>query len=459
MSTTNEKAPDRGDGIRAEELGAVLPLTAKIDDSDIHEKHLWIGGVNVSKLPRTTSSPLFIMDEDHIRTKLREYRDGMKAQFGSSRVSYAAKAFICTAMCKLVEEEGCHLLVCSGGELAIAQAAGFPPERIVMHGNNKSEAEIQEALMAGVGRIVIDNCGEIGKIEMLAELLDRKPEVMIRVRPGVHADTHTYIQTGEEDSKFGVSISNGEAMDAVKMILGSDNLQLRGYMAHIGSQIFNLEPFDKEIDVLVDFACKVRDELGYTAEEIDLGGGLGIAYTKDDQPTSITDFTKRIGAHMKEKCEQAGFPVPLVAVEPGRCVVANAGVTCYRVGAVKEIPGIRTYVAVDGGMSDNIRPALYASRYEAIVANKGFYPRTDVATIVGKHCESGDVIIKDASIQPVEEGDVIAVFATGAYCFSMSSNYNSITRPGVAFVRDGKYRMVVRPQTYDDLLACDVIDD
>ncbi len=458
MSTT-EIAPEHGDNIKTEELGAVLPLTANIDDSDIHEKHLWIGGVNASKLPKSTSSPLFIMDEEHIHARLAEYREGMAAQFERSRVSYAAKAFICKAMCKIVEEEGCNLLVCSGGELAIALAAGFPAERIVMHGNNKSEEELQEALTEGVGRIVIDSCAEVGRIDLLAELFDCKPKVMLRVRPGVHADTHSYIQTGEEDSKFGVSISNGEAMDAIKMILDSDNMEFVGFMSHIGSQIFDLEPYDKEIDVLVDFACKVRDELGYTADEIDLGGGLGIAYTKDDEPTSITDFTKRIGAHMKEKCEQAGFPMPLVAVEPGRSIVANAGVTCYKVGTVKQIPGIRTYAAVDGGMSDNIRPALYGSKYEAIVANKGFYPRTDVVTIVGKHCETGDTLIKDASIQPVEEGDIIAIFGTGAYCYTMSSNYNSITRPAVAFVRDGKYRIVVRAQTYDDLLACDVCDD
>ncbi len=449
-------APTQGDGIKAEELSNVWPLTAKIDASDIHEKHLWIGGVNASKLPKTTSSPLFIMDEEHLHNRLAQYRDCMAKEFSKSRVSYAAKAFICKAMVKIVDEEGCNLLVCSGGELAIALAAGFPAERIVMHGNNKSKVEIEEALMAGVGRIIIDSISEVGEIDILAELFDCEPEVMIRLRPGVHADTHSYIQTGEEDSKFGVSISNGEAMEAIRAILDSDNLKLKGFMSHIGSQIFNLESYDKEIDVLLDFACKVRDELGYIAEEIDLGGGLGIAYCKDDQPPTIEEFTQRIGAYMNKKCEALNFPMPLVAVEPGRSIVANAGVTCYKVGAVKEIPGIRTYAVVDGGMSDNIRPALYGSKYEAIVANKGFYPRTDVVTIVGKHCESGDTLITNASIQPVEEGDIITIFATGAYCYTMSSNYNSITRPGVAFVRDGKFRIVVRPQTYDDLMACDV---
>lgn len=458
MSEEISKAPECGDGITTTDLGPVLPLTARLEDSDTNEKHLWVGGVDVSKLLETTSSPLFVMDEEHMRLRLREYKEGLEKQFGGGRVSYAGKAFICKAMCRLVEEEGCHLLVCSGGELAIALAAGFPPERIVMHGNNKSDEEIREALAAGVARIVIDSSAEAKKIDLMADLYDRKPEVMIRLRPGVHADTHTYIQTGEEDSKFGVSIASGEAEEAIKLILDSDNLQLKGFMSHIGSQIFNLEPYDKEIDVLIDFACKIRDELGYTAEEMDLGGGVGIAYSKDDDPTSIPEFCERIGKHMKAKCQEAGFPLPLVAVEPGRSIVANAGLTCYRVGSIKEVPGIRTYAVVDGGMSDNIRPALYGARYEAVVANKACCPRTDVVTIVGKHCESGDVLITNASIQPVEEGDVIAVFGTGAYCFSMSSNYNSITRPGVAFVRDGKFRVVVRPQTYEDLMACDTDD-
>ncbi|MGI6217599.1 MAG: diaminopimelate decarboxylase [Coriobacteriales bacterium] len=456
---SDESSTKRDDCIKTEHLGKVVPMTAKIDDSDIHEKHLWVGGVNLSKLPKTTTSPLYIYDEDELHERLKEYKEGLEKQFEKSRVSYAVKAFNCIAMDKIVDEEGCSLLVCSGGELAMALAAGFPAERIVMHGNNKSEDEITEALVAGVGTIIIDSIDEIGKIDLNAMLFDAEPNVMLRLRPGIHADTHTYIQTGDEDSKFGVSISNGEAMDAVKEILDSDNLKLKGFMSHIGSQIFNLEPFDKEIEVLIDFACKVRDELGYTAEEIDLGGGLGIAYTAEDEPTPIPEFCERIGKHMHEVCEDRGFPVPLVAVEPGRSIVGNAGVTCYRVGKIKDIPGIRTYVAVDGGMSDNIRPALYGAKYEAIIANKGYYPRTDTVTIVGKHCESGDTLIKDAKLQPAEEGDTICVFATGAYCYTMSSNYNGITRPGVTFVKDRKYRPVVRPQTYDDLMSCEITED
>ncbi len=452
---TNEPAPEKGDGITAEQLSNVWPMTAKIDDSDIHEKHLWVGGVNVAKLPRTTTSPLYIMDEEALHAKLREYKEGMERNFARSRVEYSAKAFTCKAMDEIVDQEGCHILVCSGGELAIALAAGFPPERIVMHGNNKSEQEIQEALMAGIGMMIVDSSEEIELLDMNADLFDIDLDVMLRIRPGIHADTHSYIQTGNEDSKFGVGIHDPEAIEAVKQILGSERLKLKGFMAHIGSQIFDIEPYGKEIEVLIDFCRKVQEETGYTADEIDLGGGLGVAYTKDDEPTSISDYCDYIGKKTKEYCAEVNYPEPLVAVEPGRSIVANAGITCYTAGPVKTTP-IRKFVPVDGGMSDNIRPALYGAKYEAMVANKGMYPRTDVYTIVGKHCESGDTLIENASLQPVEAGDIITIFATGAYCYTMSSNYNSVTRPGVAFVKDRKYRIVVRPQTYDDLLECDV---
>ena len=452
----DEASVPRADVIKTENLAKMLPITAKIDDSDIHEKHLWIGGVNVSKLPKTTASPLYIMDEEHIRTRLSEYRDGMAAAFPESRVCYATKAFGCFAMTHIVEEEGCWMLVCSGGELAAALAAGFPAERICMHGNNKSEEEIVEALMAGIGRFIIDNVGEIAKLDINADLFDAKPEVLVRVNPGIEAETHSYIQTANEDSKFGINIATGEALEAIKAVLEADNLVLKGITTHIGSQIFDLEPFAKQAEATIGFCAKVREETGFTATEIDLGGGLGIAYTSEDEPASIADYTACIGKAVRDACEAHDFPLPLVSVQPGRSIVGNAGVTCYRAGVIKEIPGVRTYVSVDGGMSDNIRTALYGSKYEAMVANKGYFPRITTATICGKHCESGDILIKDAKIQPVEEGDVICVFATGAYCFSMASNYNSVPRPGVAFVRDGKYRIVVRPQTYEDLMQYEV---
>ncbi|MGI6220805.1 MAG: diaminopimelate decarboxylase [Coriobacteriales bacterium] len=450
-------APEHGDNMKVEDLIKVVgPLTAKVDDSDLHEKHLWVGGVNVAKLPKMTSSPLFIMDEEHIRVSLRSWRDAMNSQFERNRVAYAFKAFTCKEMARIVEEEGVSLLVCSGGELAIALAADFPADRIVMHGNNKSDDEIQEAILNGIGRIVVDNLQEVGKIEMYADLFDEEPEVLLRVKPGIEAGTHTYVQTGDEDSKFGCSIANGEAEEVAKAILDSEHLQLKGFAAHIGSQIFNIEPFDLEIDALLDFACKIREETGFTADEIDLGGGLGAAYTKDDAPTPVEEFAIRIGAYMKEACAKRNFPMPLTAVQPGRAIVANAGITCYRATTIKKVAGDRTLIAVDGGMSDNIRTALYGSKYEAIVANKAGYPRTDVATIVGKHCESGDILVRDASIQPLEENDTICIFGTGAYCYTMSSNYNSVCKPGVTFVKDGKYRRVIRPQEIEDILALEV---
>jgi len=433
------------------DLGEVLPLSAEVRDG-----HLHIGGVDTVTLAHEFGTALYVMDEAHIRTQLRNYLEWTRYHWKDVDVVYAGKAFICTAMCRLVEEEGCFLDVSSGGELAVARAAGFPTNRIIAHGNNKTWRELTEAVEAGVGRIVVDSLDELERIDRLA--LDRnvRQPVLIRITPGVVADTHEYLQTAAEDSKFGFGLGDGRALEAVKRALALPGIELMGLHMHIGSQIFALNSYAKAIEVVVHFIDELRGAMGLIVRELDMGGGLGIAYGVPDEPSTIKDYGKVIVDDIKEHCEQHGLPVPRILVEPGRSIVANAGVTLYTVGTIKDIPGIRTYVAVDGGMTDNIRTALYGAHYEPVIANRADAPRDTVVTIAGKHCESGDVIVVDTPLQHTQVDDILCVFATGAYCQTMASNYNKQVRPGVVFVRDGKARLVVRRETYDDLLRCEV---
>jgi diaminopimelate decarboxylase len=435
------------------ELNHVLPKTAEVRDG-----HLFIGGVDMVKLAREQGTALYVMDEDHIRQQLRDYIRWTRYHWKNVDVIYAGKAFCSVAMDRIVEEEGCCLDVSSGGELAFAIAAGFPMERVFAHGNNKTPQELAEALDAHIGRIVVDSFEELDRINELALERRMRQKVLIRVTPGIVADTHAYIQTGAEDSKFGFGLRDGLAMQAIKRALELPGIELVGLHMHIGSQIFALKSFAAAIHVIVDFMETIKNETGFEVGELDTGGGLGIAYGAPDEPSTIKDYGKVVVDDIKARCEEHRLRVPRILVEPGRSIVANAGVTLYTVGTIKHIPGIRTYVAIDGGMTDNIRTALYQAKYEAVVANKADEPRSKVATIAGKHCESGDIIIHDAPIQPCEVGDIICVFTTGAYCQSMASNYNKQVRPGVVMVKDGTARLVVRRETYDDLLRCEVYD-
>jgi diaminopimelate decarboxylase len=432
------------------DLSSVLPLTA-----EIRAGHLWVGGVDMVELARTKGTALYVMDEAHIRSQLRDFRRWTSFHWKDVETVYAAKAFMCRAMCRVVHEEGCMVLCASGGELAIALAAGVPADRIQVHGNNKTVAEIEEAIDAGVDRIVVDSLLELGRISEIATDRGVEQAVLLRVTPGIKPDTHGYIQTGQEDSKFGFGLNHGLAMEAVKRAVALPGVRFAGLHMHIGSQIFALQSYSKAIEVMVEFMRAVREETGEPVRDLDVGGGIGIKYGLADEPSTIEQYGKVVVDGIKEECERHDLPVPRILIEPGRAVVANAGITLYTVGVVKELPGIRTYVAIDGGMTDNIRPALYGARYECLVANKADGPRTEVVTVAGKHCETGDLIARDVPIQPVETGDVLAVCATGAYCQSMSSNYNKQVRPGVVFVRDGEARVVVRRETYDDLLRCD----
>jgi diaminopimelate decarboxylase len=448
---TVPREPVFPDSMTAADLASVLPASAEVRDG-----HLFIGGVDMVALAHSEGTALYVMDEDHVRNQLREYVRWTRFHWQDVDVIYAGKAFMSLAMCKVVDEEGCCLDVSSGGELAYALRAGFPMERIYVHGNNKTERELAECLDAGVGRIVVDSFEELERLSAMAAERGVRQRILIRVTPGIHADTHSFIQTGQEDSKFGFGMNEGLAMAAIKRALELPGIDLAGLHMHIGSQIFALMSFTRAIEVIVHFMDQIRAETGWVVRELDTGGGLGIAYGLPDEPSTIKDYGKVIVDGIKEHVEAHGLPVPKISVEPGRSVVANAGVTLYTVGTIKEIPHIRTYVAVDGGMSDNIRTSLYDAHYEALIANKADQPRTMVATIAGKHCESGDIVVRDAPLQEVEVGDIVCVCATGAYCQSMSSNYNKQVRPAVVFVRDGAARVVVRRETYDDLLKCDV---
>jgi diaminopimelate decarboxylase len=408
----------------------------------VSDGRLHIGGLDVLDLAAEFGTPLFVYDEDHLRARCRE----AVAAFGDG-VAYATKAFLCTAMARLAAEEGMHLDVATGGELYVALRAGVDPARLVLHGNNKSAGELAEALDAGVGRIVIDSFDELDRLEpLVAERGGRPPVVLVRVTPGVEAHTHEFIRTGQDDSKFGFGVRSGAAARAVERAARSPHLELAGIHCHIGSQVFRVESFGEALGVVAEFA----QPLGMP--ELSIGGGLGVPYVTGEEAPTITQWATML----RRTAADLGLTARLVA-EPGRSITAQAAVTLYTVGTVKELPGIRTYVAVDGGMSDNPRPVLYGSGYETFLPRATFAPRPWVTTVVGKHCETGDVLVRDATL-PADTavGDVIATPVTGAYGLSMGSNYNKVLRPAAVFVSGGRARLVVRRETYDDLVRLDV---
>ncbi len=417
----------------------LLPDTARTEQG-----RLAIGGCDVHDLSRKFGTPLFVYDESHLRARCRE----AVAAFGSDAVIYATKAFLCTAMAQLAHEEGLLLDVATGGELFVALHAGVPASRCVMHGNNKSVVELREAITAGVRHIVVDSFDELDRIDALHAEGLAVPRVQLRITPGVYVHTHEYVSTGQNDSKFGFNLANGDAQRAVARARASKSVQLVGLHCHIGSNVFDTDNFTKAAEVMVQFAneCKLP--------ELTLGGGLGVAYLNNEAAPTITQWASALHAATTRLNGDVR-----VMVEPGRSIVASAAITVYEVGTIKHIAGVRTYVAVDGGMSDNPRPVLYGSGYEAFVPARCDADRTLHARIVGKHCESGDVLISEAVLPAdIRVGDVIATPVTGAYGHSMGSNYNKVPRPAVVFVRDGVARVVVRRETYDDLVRNDATD-
>lgn len=425
----------------------LLPDTAHISG----DGSLTIGGCSLGDLAESFGTPLFVYDEEHLRTRCRE----AVAAFGTDKVIYASKAFLCSAMARLVDEEGLLIDVASGGELFVAMHAGVDPERCVFHGNNKSLDELRIAMTAGaetqdrpgVRHIVVDSFDELDRIDHLHSLGLAAPRVMVRVTPGIHAHTHDYIATGQDDSKFGFNLSNGDAMRAIDRVRESKSAELIGVHCHIGSNVFAVESFARAAEVMAAFSAPLD------LPELTLGGGLGVAYTETEEAPSLTAW----GSVLLDACK--AFDVrSSVSVEPGRAIVAGAAVTVYRVGTIKRIEGIRTYVSVDGGMSDNPRPVLYGSGYEVFGVDNVGSSREMPARVVGKHCESGDVLIFDAFLPgDLAVGDLIATPVTGAYGHSMASNYNKIPRPAVVFVSEGSSRLVVRRETYDDLVRLDIV--
>nr|CAA9223137.1 Diaminopimelate decarboxylase [uncultured Armatimonadetes bacterium] len=424
--------------------------------------HLEIGGCDVVDLARRFGTPLYVVDEAFLRDNLRRYKQAFAERYpAETTVYYAAKAFLITAMVRVIDQEGLSLDVASGGELHTALAAGFPPERIILHGNYKSEGELRAALEAGVGRIVVDNFFELRRLNALAAETGRVQPVLIRVTPGIDPHTHRRIRTGQEDTKFGINISDGSALEAIGEALDFPNLNLLGIHCHIGSQLLDSKSHEDAIEVMVAFLAQIRETTGRALEELNIGGGLGVRYLPEHKPPTYEEFADTVCATLKRFLKQYDLEPPRLSQEPGRALVAETGTTLYTIGPTKRVnitedPGSRTYVSVDGGMSDNPRPQLYDAVYTAMVANRAGQPRDQVVTVAGKHCET-DLMITDIALGDTDIGDILAVQSTGAYNHAMASNYNRFPRSTVVFVRDGEADVVYERETLDDLLRQDRI--
>ncbi len=420
--------------------------------------HLEIGGVDLVTLAREYGTPLYVMDEAAIRKNCRDYLAAFRARYPKVEVSFASKAFLCTGICKVIEQEGLSLDVASGGELFVALRAGFPVERISLHGNNKSVEELQMALDARVGHIIIDNFYEIDLLTELAANSKESQSVLLRVAPGIDPHTHKRISTGQVDTKFGFDVSSGAAMTAVSRVREIPGLRLRGLHCHVGSQLHDTECHEASTAIMVDLLAQVKREFGVEFDELNIGGGLGIRYLSGHRPPTLDEFADTVVGVLKRKLDEAGLSYPTLLQEPGRFLVGETGTTVYSIGSIKHIPEVRTYVSVDGGLSDNPRPSLYDAKYEAIVANKADQPHDQVVTVAGKHCET-DILIWDIPLANPEPGDLLAVQSTGAYNYAMASNYNRFRRPAVVLVNDGQADLLVRRENYEDLVRQDVIPD
>ena len=432
---------------------ALFPLDTRLDERG----GIWLGGCSASSLAQEFGTPLYVFDEATLRTRCREYRQALAQHYpGISQAAYASKAYLNLALAQLFDQEGLSLDVVSGGELYVARQAGFPAERIHFHGNNKTPAELAMALDEGVGRIVVDNFHELDVLERLAAARQVWATIWLRLSPGIDAHTHSYRKTGLLDSKFGFPLETDAAERALARAVASPHLELVGLHAHIGSQIFDLEPFTTAIALLVDFAAAMRARHDFELRELSPGGGWGAPHHEANPPAPADRYVQAVGQAVVDSCRRHGLALPTLVIEPGRSIVAQAGVALYRVGARKEIPGVRTYVSVDGGMADNIRPALYGARYTAIVVGKAHLPAEETVTVAGRFCESGDVLIRDIALPRLAAGDLLAVPMVGAYCLPLASNYNLVPRPAVVLVRDGQAILIQRRETFQDLTARDL---
>jgi diaminopimelate decarboxylase len=430
----------------------VFPDTATINP----DGQLEIGGCNLMDLADEYGTSLYVLDEDTLRNRCRSFVREFQQRYSNSQVVYASKAYINPALAKLFQEEGLGLDVVSGGELAIAQSVDFPLEHVYFHGNNKTPDELVQAVESNIGRIVVDSFHELDLLNRIAGDAGKVQEVLVRVSPGVDPHTHVHTTTGILDSKFGFSIQTGHAAEAVRQAIAAEYLDLKGLHFHLGSPIFELEPYGVATEVVLRFAADLREE-GLEMEEFSPGGGFAIAYTRDQEPPAVGEYADTIIAALTSNCDALGLPAPRLIIEPGRSIIGPAGVAVYRIGAIKDIPGVRKYVSVDGGMGDNIRPALYQAVYEVVVANKANQDPAETVTIAGKYCESGDILASDIMLPIVESGDVLAIPAAGAYCPSMASNYNLNPRPPIVLVKDGQSRLIRRRESYQDMMIADVV--
>lgn len=424
--------------------------------SKVVNNELNIGGVGVQELREKFSTPLYVMDQTLLEENMAIFRNNFKSDKFKTEVIYASKAFLAVAMAQLVNRNGLSMDVVSGGELFTAIKAGFPMEKLYFHGNNKTYDELELAIDNNLGTIIVDNPLELHRLNKICADKNKKAKVLLRVNPGIDAHTHEYIQTSKFSSKFGESIFDEEIFNIIKEFLNSENVVLEGFHCHVGSQIFDEKPFFGAIDVMFKFAKEVEEKTGFASKVINLGGGFGIYYSEEDNPIALQDFVTRMISDLEIKKEEYGLSVEQVNIEPGRSIVANSGTTIYTVGGVKDTFSGKKYIFVDGGMTDNIRPALYQAKYEGVIANKMLETPTLCATVAGKCCESGDVLIHDSYFAEAVDGDILAIASTGAYNYSMSSNYNRIIKPAVVFVKDGKAQLVVKRETYEDLVRNDL---
>ena len=436
-------------------LSHILPLTAGVTP----DGHLTLAGCDAVDLARDFGTPLYVFDEETLRGQCRAFQQAFRSRYADTAVAYAAKAYLGRALAAIVAQEGMDLDVVSGGELAIAASVNFPPERIHFHGNNKSGQELCEALDYGIARIVVDNFHEMQLLNGIAQGRGVRQKALIRLSPGIDPHTHEKTTTGTLENKFGIPMLDGQGEAAVRQAMQMPGIEIMGLHVHLGSPVFELEPYATAVDAVLEFAATLRSKLGFEMREFSPGGGFAVAYTSDQQPPSPDDYAEAIVPPLLAACQRHGLPHPRMFIEPGRSVVARAGVALYTVGGSKELPGVRRFVSVDGGMADNVRPAIYGSNYAALLANRMHDPPEqgrEPVTIAGKYCESGDILLKDAELPPLEPGDILAMPAAGAYALAMASNYNLSLRPAIVLVRNGEAHLIRRRETYEDLMRAEV---
>ena len=429
----------------------LFPLTAEVNEWG----HLIIGGCNTVDLAAEFGTPLYLFDEFSLRSKCAEFKSEFGQRYAGTVVIYACKAFINQALAIIIREEGLGLDVVTAGELGIAESVAFPPEKIYFHGNNKSDEEINLALEWGIGRIVVDNFQELKMLNEMAQERGSAAEILLRLSPGIDPHTHQYLTTGNIDSKFGFPLTSGE--EALTAAMSLPNLDLVGLHFHLGSLLFEFEPYQQAIEHILSFAAEMEQKHGFELRELGVGGGVAIQYTVDSPAPPVSSYAEAITSSLIEGCQKLGIPLPKLVIEPGRSIVGQAGVALYRVGVVKDIPGVRCYVSLDGGMADNIRPALYGTEQEAVAANKMLEKELGKVTLAGKFCESGDILIRDIDLPLISKGDIVAIPDCGAYCLPQASNYNASFKPAVVLIKEGTARLIRRRETLEDLLRCDLV--